>query len=237
MTKNACTTKDQFIQQARSQLNTQCAPTYTACRDSLGTFAQFYSRYISAAGIDPATTDTTGLSKIVWQTYVDGQKACYELGDTAFTVFDDIKREMLFDVTAPYGQYANPDSTQDVFSIFHVVSGQTYLLYQTPGIIYLNEYGNPDTVVNDLGQRVTPDKLDVQQFARKFKTSWADSLLKYHPEYCKLHTRLENYQATLLWNKDFEKTDSYAAALSKGYINPFSRNTTTDDPLGTLKIQ
>ena len=25
MTKNACTTKDQFIQQARSQLNTQCA--------------------------------------------------------------------------------------------------------------------------------------------------------------------------------------------------------------------
>ncbi|MFN8272705.1 MAG: hypothetical protein U0U33_20765 [Chitinophagaceae bacterium] len=235
MTKNACTTKDQFIQQARSQLNTQCAPTYTACRDSLGTFAQFYSRYISAAGIDPATTDTTGLSKIVWQTYVDGQKACYELGDTAFTVFDDIKREMLFDVTAPYGQYANPDSTQDVFSIFHVVSGQTYLLYQTPGIIYLNEYGNPDTVVNDLGQRVTPDKLDVQQFARKFKTSWADSLLKYHPEYCKLHTRLENYQATLLWNKDFEKTDSYAAALSKGYINPFSGNTTTDDPLGTLK--
>jgi len=230
-TKNVCTTKDQFIQQSRLLLNSECTPTYSSCRDSLGTYAQFYSRYISAAGIDIAHTDTSGLYKEVWQTYNDGLKACYELGDTALTAYDDLRREMLLDVTAPEGQYANPDSLQDVYSIFHIVSGQTYPRYQTPGIQYNDDFGNPDHVIDDnTGQLVTPDQLDTVQFARKFKPSWANALLQYHPEYCKLQV-LNTYNSSLAWNKGFENTNSYSS--TSPYLNPFTG--TNPDPLGVLQ--
>lgn len=233
-TKNYCKTKDTFVQQARVLLNTQCTPTYSACRDSLGTFSYFYARYVSAAGITATTpADTAGLWKEVMQTYQDGLKACYEFGDTSLTIDDDVRREMLLDVTAPQGQYANPDSLQDVYSILRVVSGQTYRVYQTPNIQYKDEFGNADLVMDDNnGQMVTPDKLDYIQFSRKFKDSWAQSLLQYHPEYCKLQ-QLDGYNTTLTWNKDFEKTDDYNTANSKGYLTPLAAGTYKDPISGT----
>ena len=217
--KNICNTLDTFVERARLLLSTQCTPSYRACRDSLGSFSDFYTRYIVKTGVD-TLSDTTGLWKEIWKTYQDGLNACYELGDTALTVDDDIRREMLLDVSAPGGQYANPDSTQDVYSIFHAAAGSTYLRYQKPGIVYLDDFGNPDHVINDLtGRLVTPDSLDVIQFARKFKSSWANALLPYHPEYCKLQL-LDTYNSSLAWNKDFEKTDNYQVALNKGYLTP-----------------
>ena len=232
--KNVCTTKDQFIQQARLLLNTQCTPTYSACRDSLGTFDHFYSRYVAVTGITATMpSDTAGLYKEVWQAYNDGLKACYELGDTAaLTIKDDIRREMLIDVTAPYGQYANPDSTQDIYSIFYLSGGSRP--YQT--VSYVDEFGNPDHVIDDnTGNLVSPQDLDYMQFARKFKESWAETLLSKHPEYCKLNALETTYAATLAWNKAFEKTDKYSDANTAGYMNPFG--TTNPDPLPTGNVK
>jgi hypothetical protein len=69
------------------------------------------------------------------------------------------------------------------------------------------------------GVYVHPEKLSPEAFSQKFKLSWADPLLKYHPEYCKLL----NYEALSKsheWDRRFEKVDTYAEAKSLGYLNP-----------------
>ena len=167
------------------------------------------------------------------------------LSDTSSGDYEDIQRAMLLDMTAPSGQYANPDSSADPLSIFYIKPGSNVpALYQTPYSQYLDDGGNPDKVYDDsTATYVLPGQLDRAQFVSKFKASWAASLLPYHREYCKLQQYMA-LQSSFIWDRKFEKCDTYAEARSKGFLNPTANtaapfsyynaaNATYKDPLAS----
>ena len=167
------------------------------------------------------------------------------LGDVNPGDDGDIKDAMLQDMSAPSGQYANPDKASDIYSIFYSDADNAILpKYQSSNILYKDENGVEDKVFDDRTQSyVTPQQLDPDQFARKFKQSWALALLPYHPEYCTWQKYTTGFAGSLAWDRNFEKADTYQRANSLGYLNPtansifpFNRYTTVSsniDPLST----
>ncbi|BAV07628.1 hypothetical protein SAMN05421788_10920 [Filimonas lacunae] len=138
---------------------------------------------------------------------------------------DDYRTALLLDVTPPSGQYANPIDTARAFSIFYVQEDKP-ARFQDSTLVYKDDAGNVDYVLDDAsGVMVTPNKLDKTQFAAKFKASWANTLIAIHPEYCKL-TAYESYKSSNVWDKMFEKTETYQAAYTAGYLNPTGKTTT-----------
>lgn len=161
-------------------------------------------------------------SMIRWQASLQPHINCVTppLSDTTQSDTADMRRMMLLDMTAPSGQYANPDPSKvDKYSIFYSTTNMSPL-YQGTNIVYRDETGAPDSVYDDrTGTLVIPQKLDSAQFAQKFRPSWAEALLPLHPEYCKYQT-FKLYEATLLWERKFRKVETYQEAFNRGFLNP-----------------
>ena len=229
-------------------MNTSCIPNCVACRDSLGTFATYWSKFIANASFSPADTvnDTAVYRQSAQTAYLNALSACSVLCQDSLSDDNDIENAMLQDMTPPYGQYADSSSSvihTDVYSIFYIkpnVTTSFTSVYQYPGIVYLDANGNRDSVYDiTSGLKVVPNSLSVSQFVQDFKPSWASALLPFHPEYC----RLLAYQAlkgSLLYNRQMEQVNDYATASALGYLNPtgnttspftlFGSNTSNKDP-------
>lgn len=218
MKKNLCTTLEQFVQQQRDFLvNTQCIPNCAACQDSIGTWDNFRTRYMTAGGI--AIADTANYRGEAQAAYAEAVAACEVLCEKT-TESTDIKAALLLDVSVPSGQYADAEDTLNVYSIFYQPDENTLPPYKRDTVTYLDEAGRPDLAYDELSNAyVIPQRLRPEQFAEKFKASWAPALLKFHPEYCKW-LEFQKHQASYTWDRDFEKTDTYADAKAKGYLNP-----------------
>ncbi|MBS1563114.1 MAG: hypothetical protein JST39_01945, partial [Bacteroidetes bacterium] len=226
MKKNACYTVDSFINAQRVILAAQemCKPVCAQCEDSLGTQSQFATKFKQRAGIEATDTSYNGM---IAQAYAEALDNCRQLCQTT-TIYDDIRKDMLLDMTAPSGQYANPDNQADIRSIFYAQSypsADSVADFRKPHD-YKDEMGVADKVYDELaGDYVVPEKLSMETFVSKFKLSWAEALLPYHPEYCKLQ-KYEALKASLQWDVRFNATDTYADAMKKGYLNPTSDSTT-----------
>lgn len=159
--------------------------------------------------------------------YNSSLAACNKLCGIVDVTTNDIRQAMLMDMSAPSGQYADLSKKEDKFSIFYTDNQHPVPIYQN-GASYLDEEGKPDMIFDPArGYPVVPGLLDPVQFAQNFKPSWAEALLKYHPEYCKL----QEYEANIAsynWDKQFEDVETYQEALQKGFINPITSN---KDPL------
>jgi RHS repeat-associated protein len=222
--RNTCTNKATYIQQQKliQAGVSQCKPACQSCTDSLGTFATFQPRYMLHAGI--ANSDTANYRSQAYAAYTQAQADCNLLCDSVSEV-DNIQNAMLLDMTPPSGQYANLDSANDLLSVFYTAYDPSTGAIDTAAAYtqltgYLDGDGKLDSVYDEtIGQVVPPEQLSPQAFVSKFKLSWAKTLLPYHPEYCKLQKFL-TYSASTKWDKRFESTDTYAAALAKGYLNP-----------------
>lgn len=227
--ENHCKTMEQFIQQQSAlKLNEPCFPTCSGCLDSVGTWNYFRDNYLTRAGIP--LSDSTMYRGQVWPAYEAALDACGALCNT-LSKANDVKKAMLLDMTAPSGQYATVADSLSVYSIFYKPNENAVAPYSRDTVTYLNELGQPDLVYDEsTNSYVIPQKLTKEQFASKFKTSWANALLKFHPEYCKL-LKLEQYSPSSKWDVDFETTDSYAAAKLKGYLNPTAN---TASPFSTF---
>ncbi|HVM86891.1 MAG TPA: hypothetical protein VMT76_01800 [Puia sp.] len=220
--KNTCTslqtlTAQQAILIANS--NVSCAPSCQGCRDSLGTYQQFHDKFLTRAGIDQ--NDSATYSAMIQQAYQEALNNCNILCNASSEV-DDIRNQMLLDMTPPSGQYANPDSSQNKYSIFFPVvlpDKDTVPYYQTI-TNYTDDFGNPDMVYDESTNTfVAPQDLDSASFIQKFKLSWAEALLPHHPEYCKLQ-QLQDLNPSFVWDRRFEAVDSYDTAIKYGYLNP-----------------
>jgi YD repeat-containing protein len=134
----------------------------------------------------------------------------------ATAAYHSYREQMLQDLTAPYGQYAKADP-QSGCSFFSVLN-----IYQQPLLTYKGSDGEIAlvTVMRDgVEVRIPPQQLTREEFIENFEPSWAESLLGYHPEYCLLE-KFEKLAVSHTWDEAFEKTETYAEALSKGYLNP-----------------
>lgn len=213
---NLCTTLEQFVQQQRNLFaNTACIPDCKSCVDSLGAWETFRNNYIIRAGI---TEDTASYTGEAWAAYKSAQEACAALCNLTSEA-DNIRSAMLLDVSAPSGQYANVENSTSIYSIFYQKDQNTLPVYKR-NIVYLDENGKPDKVYDETADAwVIPQLLKPEQFAAQFKASWADALLLYHPEYCKL-LKYESYGASHTWDLYFGATETYAAAKDSGFLNP-----------------
>lgn len=245
---NTCKTIDDFIQEQRKLLAgvLQCRPTCQSCTDSLGTWDQFWTRFRRTSGI--ADSDTAGYRNMALTAYAKAQEDCAALCDSTVTEANDIRRNMLMDMTPSSGQYANIDNNNDVLSIFFSSADgdapDTTATFQDV-TNYIDASGNPDLVFDEgSGQLVPPQNLSPEVFAQKFKLSWAEALLHLHPEYCKLQ-RYEQLKASHEWDKRFAEIDTWQEAREKGYLNPIrdgsfpahlnGAGTDVKDPLAEFK--
>lgn len=238
MKRNLCTTLEQFIQQQREALiNTQCIPDCKTCRDSIGTWEAFRSNYMTRAAIAPE--DSAAYKGEAFAAYQSAVTACDALCDNSSEA-DDIRNAMLLDVTAPSGQYANVADTLSIYSIFYHKDEKILPPYRRDSVVYLDEAGKKDTVYNDVTNTyVLPQQLSPEQFSEQFKPSWAEALLKFHPEYCK-YLEFQRHKASYEWDRRFEAVDTYAEARDSGFLNPTADNafifpfvTAKKDPLAS----
>ena len=222
--KNSCKTLDSFIQEQRQVIaaQTMCAPTCKSCRDSLVNWETFRNNFMQKAGIAPA--DSAGYRSHAWEAWEKALADCDELCGTV-SEYDDIRKAMLNDMSAPSGQYAMAGNDQDIYSIFYSHIDPDDNLTDTTPLFnrvtnYVDESGQSDMVYDEAaGAMVHPYELSAEAFSKKFKSSWAEALLPYHPEYCKLQ-QYQALKASYEWDRRFEAVDTYRDALSKGYLNP-----------------
>lgn len=145
--------------------------------------------------------------------------------DSLHTDGDDIKLAMLQDMMPPSGQYADLSNTTNKYSIFKGGDDGSPAPYARPDFRYNNASGEIDSVMNPLTRKNgIPQALSPDQFSDAFRSSWADALLPFHPEYLKWKNYQDNLKDAQLWGKDFEKTATYFAAKQKGYLDPIGTN-------------
>jgi RHS repeat-associated protein len=219
LSTNVCTSLEEEIEKQKVlQRTVGCYPDCASCKTNLGSWDEFRVRYVLNAGNN--IEDTALFRDEALLAYQQAMEACKALCNEVSEA-DDIRILMLQDVSAPSGQYANPAmDSLNTYSIFYKANADATPKYRQDDIVYLDETGNPDMVYDDMaGIYVKPQQLSQEQFAAMFKPSWAEALLKFHPEYCKL-TEYEKYAASNLWDRRMEKIDSYQQAKDSGYLNP-----------------
>ncbi|SFW81842.1 RHS repeat protein [Chitinophaga sancti] len=212
-----CKTLNDFVNDQRYlQSTTECLPSCQACLVKIGTWDNYRANYMSVNQV----RDTAASRGAAWAAYSVAVDACNALCDSV-AQSTDVLKQLLQDVTPPSGQYAMPDNLS-IYSIFYTdgVPNTKQVPYQDSLLVYLDANGKRDTVYDEKsGAWVIPQKLTVEQFGAKFKPSWANALLKYHPEYCRYLAYLK-FKDSYDWDDKFSKTELYYQADNAGYLNP-----------------
>lgn len=131
------------------------------------------------------------------------------------TEVQDFMDELEADMIPQSGQYAEfPVIAGGAFSIFKTNAEGKYY-YQT-----VTDYHDADG--NPWSFDVT--KLTPQEFIDQFDQAWLKTLVRLHPEYNRV-LKFDGYSASHLWADAFAKTETYAAAKQKGYLNPSGTST------------
>ncbi|NII28603.1 hypothetical protein HB364_26200 [Pseudoflavitalea sp. X16] len=208
--RNTCKTLDQFIADQKAALNIVCQPTCASCKTALGTWETFRPNYMQQMGI--AVSDTAAYRVAAYNAFLEFSASCEDLC-VGRTLDKSYRAQMLSDVTAPDGQYADLDPAAiDGYSIFRKEENGLQA-YQKRS--YTDENGMADAL--------NPQTLNMVDFSAQFKRSWADSLLPLHPEYDKL-VLFEKWKTSHEWDVRFENTETYQAAVDSGYLNPADFN-------------
>jgi RHS repeat-associated protein len=215
--RNRTTTLEQSIANQYTLLRQtqECEVSCASCEASLGPWVEFRHNYMVGLGISPA--DSALYRDQAYDAYetkkLECDKICERIG-----IHNDLREQMLADMSPPSGQYANPESI-DEYSIFFQQQGIP--LWHDGRADYRDENGKPEAV--------DPRTLSQEEFIARFKPSWAEALLILHPEYHKWNL-YKNLNESQTWDEQFKKVTSYEDAKNKGYLNPgdFTRPNTTD---------
>ncbi len=231
LASNLCTSLEEEIgKEVVKQRTVQCYPDCETCKANLADWDAYRVTFALTAGAD--IKDTALYRNQALVAYQDELTACKALCNET-TENDGNRTAMLLDMTPPNGQYANPQDSAYKYSIFYQSSSNATAIYGRNDIVYLDDTGEPDMAYDEVsGQMVKPQQLSARQFADQFKPSWAQALLKYHPEYCKL-LQMQQYDASYLYDKRMQKADSYAEAKAAGFLNPLG-DPTAGFPVNTI---
>ena len=233
---NTCISLGQYIQNQKTLIasqNTACVPTCQACLDSVGTWTSFWSKYMTELAVP--TADTPSYRSEAWAAYNNAVTSCNALCQTNQLQQDAIISGMLQDVTPPYGQYADtlPTRINDLYNIFYQQPNNINYVaaYRTDSLVYFDSEGRPDSVYSPSAQMlVPPNKLSRVEFVQNFKPSWANTLLQFHPEYCKLQA-LEGFATSQAWDEMVNGINTYAAANALGLLNPTNSTDSRIEPV------
>lgn len=162
-----------------------CFADCSSCLVKLGSVSSFLNRFQILYQQDSLTfgaTDSTYLVSVYGNLLAQCQSniSSGTCGESAC----DQKLDLLKADVTPGGQYALYDSNFNILQPSINVLSKFQTVQSFP-----DANGNPDsvTIENMDGQdsvRLPVNQLSVQQFIVNFQPSWADSLVRFHPEYC-----------------------------------------------------
>ena len=239
LNENTCKTLEDFIEEAREENHLDaCSVDCASCTTSLGTRAAFRENYINNVIGEASFTGSEAQEQQINDAYDKAMAECEAICGNITVDNNQIRKVMLYDMSPPSGQYAQPSAT-DPFSIFFTGSyswrGDNYSrkrpLYQQ-ATKYKNDDGTDAKVfINSPtgGSWKTPAELTQEEFISYFQPGWAEALLRFHPEYCKL----QEYEETLgshSYDEQMGLADDFATAKDKGFVEPLA---TGHDPLQT----
>lgn len=103
------------------------------------------------------------------------------------------------------------------YSIFNLSNGNLL------GINYTEmTFGSDKKGIKMDGTEASPNNLSLKEFIMNWQPSWAEDMVKYHPEYCYYIWCSEFNRASDLFDEQLLQTETYQEALSNGYFNPIA---------------
>lgn len=215
-----------------------------SCNSQLGTFVRYKAKYLRSIGVD--TTSSLYDAEIHIQYSQDSLNCATLCGglNSEFSTLKTLRRQLLTDMTPFTGQYAleaitddqgnpAPDRLEGRYNIFTTYPARADTPYyrhpkpETGGLFYYLENGQVDSAIHFVDTTGHPylQSASNSSFASLFQPSWAASLIKYHPEYSKLHFAETTLKSSYDWLDSVLNCNTYAKAAQKGYLTPL-----TSDP-------
>ncbi|NOG96174.1 MAG: hypothetical protein HND27_10410, partial [Bacteroidetes bacterium] len=233
MKNNTCLLSyDDFLNYQANKLDfSGCYPDYceSKCLTELGTLEDFLA-------------DARGSE----EDYNNLWNACIE-SCNKWNHCDALYYTMLADVS-PGGQYGEIfdqnyalDPSVHALSVYNTSNNlsASNANWRNPIIPYKDEAGNTSYITLNNGTQVLPEDTSVtfEEFLANWQTSWANSLVTYHPEYCYYTWCTENDDSHT-YDQLIETTISFDEAWNLGLFNPLNMtnsmgipaNTTNKDP-------
>ncbi len=204
------------------------------CLVQLGDYAnKFRPEYLASIG--HTGTVSSELELQMQQAFSKAAQTCQEICSPGAQILASKREMMLADVT-PGGQYAKlpavANSSNPMHRMYDIFSTQNGARPKAAFKLPLNIANGLPGTYNDVNGNPDPDMTTAQldqlsgdDFANLFKPEWANSLLRYHPEYPRLEFAESTLQSAYTWINDFRKVSSYDAAPS-AYFSPHN-----NDPL------
>jgi RHS repeat-associated protein len=210
------------------------------CEAEVGTLSAFTTAYLTSIGY--TETPTPALTAEIAAAYNKAKANCELLCGTS-TLEVVTKRElMLADMMPPFGQYAkaytNTATMERKYNIFSTFTPATQPFFRKPKInpstfgFYLDPFGNTDELIHTT-PAVLPTML-AGDFEQQFQDNWAEQLLPYHPEYNRLTFVETNLKPSYNWMHTFFAVQTYAQAVTEGYIFTSETGLAAKDPFFAL---
>jgi len=231
VTSSEIKTKEEFVQEALiAEDTTDCEISCSTCLLELGSKSSFIITRSSQI-IDELNLDQPDADLVAGKEYDALAEQCDAICfESAQNNCDAYLALLLIDVM-PKGQYASYSSTDlGVPTYLGLLNKNTpnglsfnYSTRDSSGTIvpmlYTDNNGTSITIEQN-GNLVSPAQLSEAEFIRSFDESWAHSLVKYHPEYCK-YTECLATEGSLDYNNRLMAVSTFQEALDSGFLDPF----------------
>lgn len=230
-----CKTEQQLIDSVYGELKivSGCGTGVTqtpcqSCLAELGNYNAYKANYI--LNLDPGNLP---VESDIQKAYAADVAACEGLCTNRSHKLDIIRMLMLGDMMPYTGQYAqNPDAVShpsmfDKYNIFSTTNNPPFYKLPANGFpgtrgLYKDVNGNTDVSIHDnpnnLYQKLDND-LTPGGFTEIFSNSWAESLLRFHPEYDRLLFAQTNLTSSYDWIENFNQVTHYSDAVTNNYVN------------------
>ncbi|MVT08531.1 RHS repeat-associated core domain-containing protein [Chitinophaga tropicalis] len=206
---------------------TACFDECTTCQDALGTKANFTARFkerLATRGVD-VVTNNTSITAFADSLYDHAAANCAQLRASCLgSPCADLENALKADVS-PGGQYALFDGDSALEKSINVL----YLNWRN--VFPVKQVSDPEYTaaqfIDHEGIKRSPYDADftITDLVKYWQKEWADSFVKYHPEYCALQFCQGN-SAYLGWDQRLSQvaqTVSEIPAASGGAV--YSRTT------------
>jgi len=194
-----------------------CFNNCETCEDELGEKPEFYARFKSMYTNDSVYFDAQD-SLYILSLYDSLYAHCQSIQAGCGQNVCDEKLAILKLDVLPGGQYALYDSSYTLLEPAINILSKRYLIN-----FFSDEYGNRDSIMlyNEDGEdslKVDVKNLDDSSFIKHWKDSWADSLVRLHPEYCDYQWCVAN-SASSAFDKEIQNWEA-DTAMSRSWFDP-----------------
>ncbi|MBX3101887.1 MAG: hypothetical protein KF690_05215 [Bacteroidetes bacterium] len=229
--ENECiATLEDFLDDAYAEIDTaECIKTCAACDTLYGTQSEFIEQYTEQILVlrgDEAelTPDDTLAGLAQYQKVVADCRRLYCPGYES-ECYTNLQA-MIADVS-PGGQYFTYTVSES--GVYAVPPSSLFSVLRTGAY---NHASNKYIDYAGIREPFDADTLSVKWFVTNWRTSWADTLVKYHPEYL-LYKWCVAMDSSHRYDWSMQQITKYEDAVALGFVNPLDLDATTTPGLPT----